>query len=547
MTDDKRARRIALLKRYREDFPTFAEQNLKIRDKDETIIPFRLNRAQRYVLEQFNKQEAATGKVRALVLKGRQQGISTLVEGLYYWKTSLNKNRAAYILSHEQPSADNLFAMVERYHRLNPIAPNTGSSNAKELSFDVLGSHYTVATAGTKAGGRGRTVSLFHGSEVALWPNAKDHFAASVQAVPDRPGTMVVLESTAHGASGEFYERWCDAVRGFDSFGNKVDYIPIFVPWFWDEGYVRQVDADFVLGAEPDDTGISEQDYATLYGLSNEQMAWRRAKIAELRDPAKFRQEYPATPSEAFVASSEDAFIKPHLVIRARKRQGVEGYGPLIIGADPAGSGGDRFAVAFRRGLKVERVEWRDKIDTVTAAQWLRSLAKDHRPERLYVDAGGIGHAVISMLRTWPETERVVSAVNFGGTSEHKRAKPKVPGPKNRRAEMWQRLKDWLELEEGVALPDLDALSADLTAPKIKPTMTNDLLLESKEEMKKRGVRSPDLADAIALTFASMLYVPAEKAPPPAPRPFVDDTKSHGLADTMRNTFRPGTHSGWMN
>lgn len=542
MTDDARARRIAVLKRFREDFALFAEQNLKIRAKDTEIVPFKLNRAQRYILSRFGEQQKATGKIRAIVLKGRQQGCSTLVEGYFYWQTSLNKNKTAYILSHEQMSSDSLFGMVERYHRLNPIAPHTGSSNAKELVFDVLGSRYLVSTAGTKAGGRGQAATtLFHGSEVAFWPNAKDHFASSVQSVPDLPGTAIILESTANGAAGEFYERWCDAVNG------KSDYVPIFVPWFWQDEYVRQVDAGFELSAEPDDAGVSEQDYASIYGLSNEQMAWRRAKIAELRDPAKFRQEYPATPDEAFVASSEDAFIKPHLVIRARKRDDVAGYGPLIIGADPAGSGGDRFAVAFRRGLKVERIEWRDKVDTVTAAQWLRSIAKDHRPERMFVDAGGIGHAVVSMLRTWPETVGIVSPVNFGGTSEHKRAKPKVPGPKNRRAEMWQRLKDWLELEEGVSLPDLDALSADLTAPKVKPTLTNDLLLESKEEMRKRGVRSPDLADAIALTFASMLYVPADKAPIAAPRPFNNDQpKAQDPALTHRNAFFSGSHTGWM-
>lgn len=545
--DLKRAKAIEALKRYRSNFPLFAENNLKIRDKDTNIVPLRLNKAQLYVLERLEEQKAKTGKIRALVLKGRQQGISTFVEAYYYWQTSLNKNLSAYILAHEQPASDSIFGMVDRYHRHNPLAPHTGAANSKELMFDRLDSKYMVATAGAKAGGRGQAaITMFHGSEVAFWPNAKDHFASSVQAVPDRRGTAIILESTANGASGEFYELWQDAERGRDQFGNTVDYIAIFVPWFWDPGYTRDVEEGFALSPEPDDTGVSEEEYAKLYDLTDGQMAWRRAKISELRSPAKFRQEYPATPSEAFIAASNESLISPHLVIRARKRTDIEGYGPLIIGADPAGAGGDRFAVAFRRGARVEPVLWRDKIDTVEAAMWLRDIAIEHKPERMFVDAGGIGHAVISMLRTWPETADIVSAVNFGSTSEHKRAKKDVPGPKRRRAEMWWRLKEFLELEEGVRIPDLDLLSSDLTSVRIKPTLTNDLDLETKEEMRKRGVRSPDLGDAIALTFASMLYVPAEKARPAPEKSFDRGVEAQDPALTMREEFVAGTETGWM-
>lgn len=541
MTDDqKRAAAIEKLKLYREDFELFAAHNLKIRDKDANIVPLTLNKAQKYVYEQLCEQRKRTGKVRALVLKGRQQGISTFVEAWYYHQTSMRKNQVAYILAHEQAASDSLFSMVDRYHRHNPLAPTTGAANAKELVFERLSSQYLVGTAGAKAGGRSRTTSLFHGSEVGFWPNASDHFAASVQTVPDSPGTSIILESTANGASGEFYERWLDAQSG------KSDYIAVFVPWFWQDEYAREVGPDFVLETEPDDSGVSEQDYADMYGLSLEQMAWRRAKIAELRSPAKFRQEYPATPSEAFIASSAESFIAPHLVMRARKRANIGGFGPLIIGADPAGTGGDRFAVARRRGAKVETVEWRDKIDTVAAAQWLRSIVIEEKPEVLFVDAGGIGNGVISILRSWPETAKVVRAVNFGGTSEFKNAKPKVPGPKNRRAEMWDRMRQWLELEEGVSLPDMDVLSSDITAPKIKPTLTNDLLLESKDEMRKRGVRSPDLADAIALTFASMLYVPVEATPPAKADAFKEDLRQQDPALAVGHGFYSGTHTGWM-
>ena len=149
------------IKRCRADFEYFAEHHLKILDKNEEIVPFKLNKAQKYAMEQFNDQLERKGMVRKIILKGRQQGMSTLAEGIFYWKTSLYSNRKAYILSHEQISADTIFGMVDRYHRNNPMPPTTGASNKKELVFDQLGSKYTVATAGAKAGGRGQMSSLF--------------------------------------------------------------------------------------------------------------------------------------------------------------------------------------------------------------------------------------------------------------------------------------------------------------------------------------------------------------------------------------------------
>ncbi|NJL72964.1 MAG: hypothetical protein HC888_16145, partial [Candidatus Competibacteraceae bacterium] len=233
--------------------------------------------------------------------------------------------------------------MVDRYQHNNALRPHTGKSNVKVLEFDRLGSQYIVATAGSKGGGRSKTITLFHGSEVAFWQNAKDHFAASVQTVPDLPGTEIILESTANGPSGEFYERWQKAEAC------QSDYQAIFVPWYWSDEYARPVPPDFVLSTEPDDTGVSEAEYVEMFGLTLEQAAWRRAKIDELGGPVLFRQEYPATAAEAFQTSDDSTFIKPASVLRARKRTDIEAAGPLIMGGDPAGAGGDRFAVAFRR------------------------------------------------------------------------------------------------------------------------------------------------------------------------------------------------------
>ncbi len=500
MADPKLERLLEL----RDNFALFAAECLKIRQKDTQISPFVLNKAQKIVHDRLEAQKKEHGWIRALVLKGRQQGMSTYVSGRFYQQASSRKGVNVYILSHEQSSSDALFDVVDRYQRNNPMKPHVGVSNVKELVFDRLDSSYAVATAGSaKASGRSRTITLFHGSEVAYWANAPEHFAASVQAVPLMPGTEVILESTSAGSSGEFYNRWSDAESGHG------DYIPIFIPWWLSEEYARDPEADFVLNPESEEEGeLSEVEYADTFKLSLAQMCWRRNKIYELRSPVAFRREYPAVPAEAWTSPvGFEPFISPVLVLRARKRT-TEAAGPLILGVDPASMGGDRFSVAARRGLCVQWVRYRNKINHLEGTAWLRELIDEMKPARVNIDAGNIGTTIVTNLKALgPPYLDVVRGVNFGGTSQFKLAKPKVPGPQNRRAEMWARCRDWLLLEEGVAIPDEDAIQSDLTAPRLKPKLNHDFILESKLEMRSRGVRSPDLADAIVLTFASNEWI----------------------------------------
>lgn len=514
----------------------FLRDCLKIRDKDGNNVPFVLNRAQKYVERKLDQQLRKTGKVRALLLKGRQQGISTYVGGRYYHKASLWHGVNVYILTHEAKASNNLFKIVARFQECNPLRPHTNTDNAKELEFDKLDSTYTVATAGQKAGGRSSTGSLFHGSEVAFWPNAPDHFAASVQTVPFADGTEIILETTANGPSGEFYERWQDAEAG------KGDYIAIFVPWFWQEEYYRDPEVGFKLADADDPDIMSEIDYAEMFELNLGQMCWRRAKIQELGDEDIFNQEYPATAQMAFVNSGTSSFIKALGVLKARKRS-VEGAGPLIMGADPAGPGGDRFAIAGRRGHEVCFLDWRNKIGTSEAYLWCKELILEMEPARFNVDAGGIGAATLSLLRGDDDIPKgVVRGVNFGEKSQAKKAKPNAPGPKNRRAEMWNRLKEWLHGEEPVSLPDLDVLQADITGPRLKPNLTNDIQLESKEDMKLRKVRSPDLGDAVVLTFASasVIYDYVDK---PKPKPYGNPDS---IKREMPEMEYAASANGWM-
>ena len=492
-------REIQIRRKLRDDFEHYAARCLKIRTKGGDIQPLMLNKAQRYAHEKLEAQKRETGRVRAMILKARQMGFSTYIGGRFYHNVTHRRGQRAYILTHEQEATNNLFGMTERYHENCPTAvrPHTGAANAKELYFDLLDSGYSVGTAGTKAVGRSQTIQFFHGSEVAFWPNAATHFAGVVQAIPDMDGTEIVLESTANGLGGEFHERWQQAERGIG------DYIAIFVPWFWMEEYRRPAGRDFILTDEEDE--LSGQ-----YGLTLDQLCWRRAKMADLKDPMLFMQEYPATAQEAFQSTGHDAFIKPALVVQARKTT-CKAIGPLVLGVDPARFGNDRFVIYSRQGRKALKVGSYNKIDTVSGAQKVKEAIDKLNPARVFIDAGGLGVGVIDTLHAMGgKYQALVEAVNFGG--EPMQAEITLsdgtsqPGARNRRAEMWMAVKDWLMEVGGADVPDEDILQADLCGPGYRYDSNQRLILESKEDMRKRNLSSPDDGDALALTFAGPVY-----------------------------------------
>ena len=315
---------LALRQRFKDDLRYYAARCLEIRTKAGVACPLVFNRVQRHLHARLEDQRRQTGRVRALVLKFRQPGISTYIGARFYHRATFHPGTRVFILTHEQSATDTLFAMVARFHRhcAWKVRPLTGAANARELFFHGIESGYEVGTAGTKAVGRSKTLRLFHGSEVAYWPNAGTHFAGVMQAVPDLPGTEIILETTANGLGGEFHERWQQAEAGIG------DYAAIFLPWFWHKEYRRPAPEGFALDPE-------EEDYAALHALTTEQMVWRRAKIAELKDPLLFKQEYPATAAEAFQSTGHDSYIRPEEILKARKFA-CEGIGALIIGVDPA-------------------------------------------------------------------------------------------------------------------------------------------------------------------------------------------------------------------
>ena len=143
---------------------------------------------------------------------------------------------------------------------------------------------------------------------------------------------------------------------------------------------------------------------------------------------------------------------------------------------------------------------------------------------KVFIDLAGVGAGTFDILHSWGEPyDKIVVGVNFGGEpQERERYLPgggREPGSRNRRAEMWSRSKEWLEATGGSDIPDRDSLQADACAPSYSYDINQRLVLESKEHMRNRGIRSPDEWDAIALTFAEPVREPRQRPPLMEPRP----------------------------
>lgn len=290
----------------------YIESYLKIVDKNFQLIDFKLNKSQLRLYNIVKKQTEANKPVRIIILKARQMGFSTLIEGILFKIAATTPYVKAGIIAHNVETTNAIFNMTKRFYNYLPdqLKPQTKASNAKELIFNTkdgngLDSIIQVMTAGGENAGVGQTFKFLHCSEIALWPNLEAIYPYLMQGVPNLPGTMVFLESTARGYN-KFKELWDDAVAG------KNDFIPVFFPWYEDETYKMYYDG-FELSPK-------EKELKAKYNLTNEQLAWRRYKIRTefLGDEELFTQEYPACPEEAFISTGKCYFKQENIVERLK-------------------------------------------------------------------------------------------------------------------------------------------------------------------------------------------------------------------------------------
>jgi len=167
------------------------------------------------------------------------------------------------------------------------------------------------------------------------------------------------------------------------------------------------------------------------------EMAWRRNKILELKDPLLFKQEYPATAAEAFQMTGHDSFIPPILVVKARNNS-AQPSGPLVIGFDPAWTGDARHVMAWRRGRKVLKVESCTGLDTMQSAGWLKQVIDRHRLDsRAALASFTLGRVELEQLGSAAE-----AAAAFAGARRLAPEGPLAQDALAREVEAWARAGD---------------------------------------------------------------------------------------------------------
>ena len=232
---------------------------------------------------------------------------------------------------------------------------------------------------------------------------------------------------------------------------------------------------------------------------------WRNkivdARSVEGTDKQVYQQiidEYGADSNQAYVevygqfpSASDDQFIGSDLVDAAMARERWKDMSaPIVIGVDPARFGADSTVVAIRQGRDIVAIKKYRGDDTMEVVGRVIEAIEEYKPALVVVDEGGLGAGVVDRLK---EQRYKIRGVNFGAKSKN----PLMWG--NKRAEMWGDMRTWLK---DASLPRDRYLKSDLIGPMMKPDSRGTIFLESKKDMKARGLASPDAADAIAVTFA---------------------------------------------
>jgi hypothetical protein len=233
-------------------------------------------------------------------------------------------------------------------------------------------------------------------------------------------------------------------------------------------------------------------------------------------------------------------FIPSDIVDAATTREvSVHIHDPLVVGVDVARFGDDASVIYIRKGRdgrSIAPIVLRG-VDTMTLAGRVTEVYREYHADAVFVDGTGVGGGVVDRLR---QLQVPIFDIQFGAKAD-RAFYPQEEASflyANKRAEMWGMMRDWLK---GGAIPDDNQLKLDLIGPQYGFNVRNEIQLERKEDMKRRGLESPDYADALALTFA-LPVIPnalAGKEGPPQPavlheyNPFDYDRKDYNPFPTI--------------
>jgi hypothetical protein len=375
---------------------------LKVRSKTKGLVLLKPNRAQREFSRRCSK--------RNVVLKARQMGITTYVAARFFVQTITQPGTVTLQVAHSQESAEEIFKIVHRFWENLPRAMKVGAlvrsrASVRQIAFPRLDSEYRVATAADPNAGRGMTIHNLHCSEVARWPRDGEETLASLRAaVPE--GGEVVLESTPNGAGGIFYEEWQGA--------EETGYTRHFFPWWFEESY--RIGSGKSCTREGARAYIEDEILLMdSFGLSAEQIAWRRENWARLRNLAP--QEFAEDEVSCFRASGEcvfdleaieQAWAERGEPLESRENGRLAVWFPAqagkhyIVGVDPAGGGteGDyACAQVIERRTGIQCAELCGHFPPRELAHKLVELGCMYNDALLVVERNNHGYGVLAHLR----------------------------------------------------------------------------------------------------------------------------------------------------
>ena len=325
----------ALVKHFRSSFFDFCTQTLKIRNKAGELVPFEPNRMQR---QHFNDDILpaiigwANGTKKDPLylcdLKGRQMGDSTLIQAACFWLCTLWSFKEGLTVAHDKKSSAHLLSMQQKFNRFSPFKLKIKRNNRGELYFGGIESKITITSADDVTLGRSYTYSFVHLSEFAFFEaiqKPETLLLGLYQAIPNRPWTFVFIETTANG-EGYFKDFWFN-VDGCSNLWKKC-----FISWLADDEYSRDIDQkdyfklsddeDSVYGNELTESEHIRHELLHWYPIETANLAWLdheimrrlnwRRWMIDNKTPGRnkdfFRQEYPTTDHDAFMASGLGVF-----------------------------------------------------------------------------------------------------------------------------------------------------------------------------------------------------------------------------------------------
>lgn len=286
-------------------------------DKNQQTRPFFLNEVQREFIDTLNRakedfEKGIITEISLLVLKGRQQGFTTLITAYQLACSILNRNFQGFTLADKSDNSEAIFQNKAKfpYSQLpESLQPTEKFNNRRQLLFAKINSSWAVDTA-TKDVGRSRTVNFFHGSECAFWKDG----IASIQAALGEAFTkncIKIYESTANGYN-DYQKMWDSGV-----------HINCFYEWWKTSEYrinfpSEDIKQKFVKDIDQKDDWISERLrwLRDEKHLDLEQLYWYYKKYEAYIDKRLIKQEYPCSPKEAFLLSGDNVFDTEKILAR---------------------------------------------------------------------------------------------------------------------------------------------------------------------------------------------------------------------------------------